>query len=498
MIIDEIKKNLHDAVQQIVKSAQGTGASDNPSLIAPAFSKKLTNMIQYMNPISQLLTASPFKAEGIPGSTKYVYPKLTSLRNPGSFGGEMSDGQIRASKFENEEVLIKAKKSRFRVWDLGKKASEDYVDLAIRQWSAEAEAISIDFALGILYDNPILGNPADRTIGAWEDSLDVSIQANRIDRSNSGNPMLPNKIDIFQDVNTRSKRNGGEGHRRVWVMSPEMVNYLSQFAFDQTTIMQPVGSSPSAGNMFETHIGVHPRTMLGLPIIETTLMGGGYSNPNVDTMGAVAASASASGGNLANGTIYFVVTKLIRCLGKIDSFVGETMASAPIIVNLNNGGTTQKATLSFSKDVDALWYYVYASTTGAAGSYKKVAVAPGHILNTSGDFLDFTSSVDVRTITADASGIPSQGVYGRMQEDTPPKAYQGVNPETVLLWDLDEDQGLGSYKYLDDSPNKDSGFATIKEITPRGDYQEILMVSYGAPVNRFDRTSAIIRNLRSQ
>ncbi|MDI7202092.1 hypothetical protein QMM44_01325 [Leptospira santarosai] len=498
MTIDEIKKNLHNAVQQIVKSAQGTGAFDNPSLIAPAFSKKLTNMIQYMNPINQLVTASPFKSEGIPGSTKYVFPKLTSLRNPGSFGGETSEGQIRASKFDSGEIYIKAKKSRFRVWDLGKKTSEDYVDLAIRQWTAEATSFALDFALGILYDNPVLRNPTNRTVGAWENSLDVNIQTNRIDKSIGGNPTLPGEIDIFQEVYTRSMRNGGEGHRRVWVMSPEMAGYLTGFAFDRVRLTQSVDQSPSGDSPFETHIGLWPKTLLGLPIVATTLMGGGYSNPNVDTMGAVAVSASASGGNLSNGTIHFVVTKLIRRLDESASFVGETMASAPIIVNLNSGGTTQKATLAFSRDANALWYYVYASTTGAAGSFKKVAVAPGHILNDDGDFLDFASSVDIRTITADTSGIPSQGVYGRMQEDTPPKAYQGINPESVLLWDLDEDQGLGSYKYLDDSPNHDSGFATIKEITPRGDYQEILMVSYGTPVGRFDRTSAIIKNLRSK
>ncbi|WP_242602927.1 hypothetical protein [Leptospira noguchii] len=410
----------------------------------------------------------------------------------------MSDGQIRNSRFESAEALIKAKKSRFRVWDLGKKASQDYIDIATRQWNAESTAFGLDFALGILYDNPILGSSADRTIGAWESSLDTSIQANRIDKSLGGNPSLPDGIDIFEDVYTRSMRNGGQGHKRVWVMSPEMARYLAGFAFDKVRLTQSVDQSPSANDPFTTHIGLWPRTLLGLPVVSTTLMGGGYSNPNADTMGAVAASASASGGYLSNGAIYFVVTKLIRRLDESASFVGETMASAPIIVNLNNGGTTQKATLSFSKDANALWYYVYASTTGAAGSYKKVAVAPGQILNENGDFLDFASSVDIRTITADIAGIPSQGVYGRMQEDTPPKAYLGVNPETVLFWDLDEDQGLGSYKYLDDSPNKDAGFATIKEITPRGDYQELLMVSYGTPVGRFDRTSAIIKNLRSK
>ncbi|TGK36226.1 hypothetical protein [Leptospira andrefontaineae] len=496
-LLSKIEENLVKSIQQVYK-ATGAGVSDAPALIPYALSQRLTNMIQYMNPINELVDATPFKSEGLPGSRKYEYPKQTGFRDPGSFSGEKGQGEYRSSPFDRGEVYIKAKKSRVKVWNLAKKSSEDYIDMVSATWAAEARAFSMDFALGILWDNPILGNPSDKAFGGWENSLDVNIQTNRVSAFTNGVPTKPTNINVFKNAYVRSMRNGGEANKRVWLMTPEMAGYLSDFALDKVRITQDVNAANNSGLPFSTHVGLWPQTLLGIPIRVTTLLGGGYSNPSIDTMGSIILSQAATGGSLANATYYFKVTKIMRKLDVTGNFTGQSMASAPANIVVNGGGSAQKVTIQFAQDKNAIWYRVYACTTGVAADYRLVGVYAARTYNADGDPTGYVTSIDVKTITSDSSGIPSQGVYGKMKDDLPPVADAGVNSESVLLWDLDDLQGMGGFKYLDESPSLETGFTTVKQIQEQGDYVEAMLYSYGTPTMRFEQSSVIINGLKPE
>src|SRR6185436_2500875 len=222
---DRSVANLTQQITNVYKSVAGVGASDVPALIPPNVSSVITTQIQFVNPFNMLMTPQAWAGEKGWAGTRMTWPNLTSLRPPGNVGGEKSQGIQSSTGFTAASVNLKAKKSRFEVWNLGRAASEGYVDLIASQMMGEATAFGLDFAIGFIFDNSnTLFSSTDSTVGAWERSLWTSIQTNRIDRANTttGLPEVQSTLSNFTNQFVQNMRAGGEGHKKVWIMSPEM------------------------------------------------------------------------------------------------------------------------------------------------------------------------------------------------------------------------------------------------------------------------------------
>lgn len=514
--IQKSKETLSATLTQIWKDNTGVGAADLPALMAPNFSSVITNLIQFLNPINAMIEPIAWQGEKGYNGTKMTYPRITGYRNPGVYAGEKADGRYGNPSLDQASVNLKTRKSPVKIHNLGKRASEGYIDMIATELAQEAVAYAMDFALGYLYDNAVLnstftGGNADTSMGGWEHSVFQSIQSFRINAASKldGTPTLPTDMSVFTQAFVNSMRNGGEGHRKVWIFTPEMAALLTNiapadaFRLVQNISDKPAGSSDGTSAPFEIHLGRWPRTFMNIPILVTTFFGGGLNvGTTLDTMPAITLGQNATGGTIADSTpLFFKVQKVVRKL-RFDgpSFVGRTMASAASSITPSGGSNTNQVTIAVSGDSEALWYAVFCSTTGNAQDYRLVAWLPAQTYNNVGDVSGNVTSLVIKSVTPDpVLGIPSQGVFGKMQNDVPAISKLGVNEEFALLLDLDEVQGFGTYRFLDESADKLYGFATLKDVSSsaRRDYFEWLLYSYGTPLCRYERSSTLITGLRA-
>lgn len=513
--ISRAKDNLSAQITRIWKDNTGVGAVDLPTLIPPNLSSALTNMIQFLNPLNALIRPIAWMSEKGYNGTQMKYPRVTGYRNPGVYAGEKADGQYSKPTLDQGTINLKVRKSRMKIWNMGKRAAEGYIDMIATELATEAVAFSLDFALGYLFDNAVLnatyaGVTGDTTFGGWENSLFQSTQSFRGDAANSGDgtPKKPTDISLFEQAFVNNMERGGQGHRKAWIMTPRMASLLTNIApADSFRLVQgindkPQGAEDGTGAPFDIHLGRWPRTLMNIPIFPTTMCGGG---PNVgttlDTMGSITLGQSATGGFLVDGTYYFQVFKVVRKLrANGRSFIGRTMSSAISSIVVNGGGSTEKVTVTVAADPEALWYGVAYSSTGLQQDMRLVAWLPAQNYTNVGDFSSQVTVLNIGNVTPDpVTGIPLQGVFGAMQNDRPPISTLGVNEEFAALIDLDELQGFGTYRFLDESADSLYGFATLRDVTPaaKSDFWEWILYSYGTPLCRLEATSTLITGLRA-
>lgn len=518
-------QNIKDQILTIYKAATGTGPADVPGGIPPNVSNVVTNTVQFINPLNSLINPTPWRGEKTGwGGVTMTLPRLTSIRSPGSYGGTKSEGRYGQTVLDKEDINIKKRISRFKIWNLLKLAGEGYIDPLATQLNGEATAMGLDFALSLMYDNSnTLYSATDTAFGAFERSIFKSWQTNRLDLASSatGKPTVMTDLTYFERLYVANLTANGETHRKAWFMSPAMAARVSTFDQGASNIFrlvqnidsQPGGPSDGSGSPIEVHLGRWPKTLFNIPIYVSTLMGGGVNQgTTLDTMGTITLTTSATGGSMSNtisgSPIYVKVAKVVRKFNLLsDSYLGLTQASAASNVAITAGGSTNKVTVTFSADTDALWYAAYACTTGLDQDYRLVAFVPGNTYDSDGEWTANVTSFDIGTITPDTDptsstyGIPTQGVVGKMYLDHPPiPSAAGYNSEQVYLIDLDETQGWGGYKYLDESADEIYGFCTLRDVTPsnKADAREWMLYSYGSPLGRYERTCGILTNVAVQ
>ena len=86
-----------------------------------------------------------------------------------------------------------------------------------------------------------------------------------------------------------------------------------------------------------------------------------------------------------------------------------------------------------------------------------------------------------------------------MQSDLPLERDGTSNEpmEYVILWDLDEYQGLGKLAYTNVGGSNLGGLISAMELYPTDDNYPFLLKSYSALVPSFQATSYIIRGIRT-
>lgn len=396
----------------------------------------------------------------------HEYNKLTSIPGAGSAMGEASTTPIRRSAYSRESVELKVMKRKGAVTGFLADASMNYIDANAAEMENHVQSFGNDLRTYMLFGN--------KSADAYSfDGLDKFIATNRLNLTLSGGAITSLKvIDAMIDANTRRQ---GNAHRKVLLMSPEMLSAMSRL----WTNVRDNRAAQRGTNAIEIDGGYRLETYRGIPILETT-----GTRPVVD-MGVVAIATATTGGTIVADQYFFRVSPV--------TWDGEQIACTEI--NVTTTGSTSTITLSFTAVENALFYKIYASD--ATGTETLVKIVSAFTYDTDGTPTGDVTSIVLTTdpLTPDANSVPTH-----MQSDLPLDRDGTSNEpmEYIILWDLDEFQGLGKLAYTNRGGSRFRGLITPMELAQTDDNFPFLLKSYAALVPSFEATSYMIRGLRTE
>lgn len=396
----------------------------------------------------------------------HSFNRLNSLPAAGSAMGEASTTPIRRSATSRASVQLKVMKRKGAVTGFLKSASKEYLDQPAAEMENHVLSFANDYRTYLLYGN--------KDADAYTfDGLDKFIATNRTNLGASSQVQTNlSVLDGMIDANTRRQ---GQPHRKVFMMSPELLSQLSGL-WTQVRDNRPasrIGTSDilvSGGYRLETYRGI--------PILETS-----GTRPVTD-MGVVTTASAGTGGAIDDDEYFFRVAPV--------TWDGEQGACAEVSETTSNADTL---TLSFAAVENALYYKVYCGlTTGVANTTLKKIVSAftydgdGTVSSTAVTSIVFSSNPS----TADASSVPTH-----MQSDLPLTRTATVPMESVILWDLDEFQGMGKIAYTNDAGSRFRGLITPMELAQTDDNYPFLLKSYSGLIDSFEATSFLVRGFRT-
>jgi hypothetical protein len=293
----------------------------------------------------------------------------------------------------------------------------------------------------------------------------------------------PTDLSVLDYMIDKSNRKGGARHRRVFMMSPEMLSRFSQLL---TNVRLNQGLS---GSMSQVDIngGWRLNAYRDIPIVETT------SNSAIETMRPTVAlsSGGTTTGSLSNGNYYVRVAPI--------TYEGEQVAGAEVNITLSGGTSTQwiKITLSdIHKDaagaINVFSYKIYVSQT--TGTETLLKIVPAYTYDSEGSPIGYNgitaAEIPLKTLT------PAADVPANMQADVPFEVVSTVYDECIHLWDLDPIQGLGKLPFTNVAGDQFNGLVTTKPLAEVDDYIQFLVKTYAALTPAFEATSVLVRKIR--
>jgi hypothetical protein len=393
----------------------------------------------------------------------HSFNRLTSIPAAGSAMGEASTTPTRRSAYTRAAIELKVMKRKGAVTGFLKDASGNYLEQPAAEMENHIQAFGNDIRTYLLYGNP---GADSYTFGG----LDYHISTNRVNQTVGG--VVPTDLSLLNAMLDANTRRQGINHRKVFLMSPELLSKFSTL----WTVVRDNREAKRGTNVIEVDGGYRLETYRNVPILETT------GTRPISTMGVVATASAGSGSAIPDDTYYFRVAPV--------TWDGEQEASAEVNETTSSADTL---TLSFTAIENALYYKVYAGTTSGTLTLKKIVSAFTYDS-------DGTPSGDTTSIqfTANPTTADSTSVPAHMQSDVPLVSTGSVQSEYLILWDLDEYQGLGKLAYTNTQGSQFRGLITPMEIAQTDDNFPFLLKSYAAMVPSFEATSYIVRGVRTQ
>lgn len=395
----------------------------------------------------------------------HEFNRLDSIPAAGSAMGEASTTITRRSAYSRQSLELKVMKRKGAVTGFLKDSSAGYIDAVAAEMENHVQSFGNDMRTYMLYGN----KDADTYTF---DGLDKFIATNRQNLTLAGGVQTTlSLLDAMIDANTRRQ---GNSHRRVFLMSPELLSALSAL----WTVVRDTRPAQRGTNAVLIDGGYRLETYRNVPILETT-----GTRPVVD-MGTVTIAASGAGATILDDTYYFRVAPV--------TWDGEQIASAGSNSVTTIGNDT--ITLSFTAVSNALFYKVYCGD--AIGNETLVKVFSAFTYDSDGTVTgDVTSLVfNTNPLTPDANSVPTH-----MQSDLPLDRDPTSNEpmEYLMLWDLDEYQGLGKLAYTNQGGSRFRGLITPMELAQTDDNYPFLLKSYAGLVPSFEATSYLVRGIRT-
>lgn len=448
-------------IQKALTSATGVGGA----LIPENLEKEITNTIIRLSP--ELALIVPKKIAG----KVHDYNRLVALPRTGGAMGESASTLVSNSQTTRDTVQLKIIRRKGEITNFLQDTSEEYIDAAAYETENLLQQHIYDLINYILYGN------ADANTYEFS-GLDYFVNTNRILPANTnqryGDSLTT--LAVFDNMIDRSNRAGGSKHNRAFIMSPEMLSKVSQLL---TNVRLNQGLVNGLSQV-EINGGWRLNAYRDIPILESTSTAPTNSGTNI--YGTLGSSTATTGGTVAADTYYLEIAAVTE--------EGEQLSSAEITQVTT--GTTSTLTITWTDVPNAYRYKIYTSdATGGDKTLVRVISADTYsgVGTITGRASSYTFTTD--PLTKDSS-VPTS-----MASDTQLKQESGkAVPEYVFLWDIDPIQGLGKLPYTNTGGARFNGLVTVEQLARTDDNIPLLVKTYAALTNAFEKTSVIYRGLR--
>jgi hypothetical protein len=467
-----IRNFLRQGGSELVRKALTSATGSGEALIPQHLEKLITNTV------IRLIPEFLFMEPEFGHQKKHEFNQITSL---GTGGGAMGESAVTAttnSTYNRTFVNLKVVRRKGLVSDFLQESSADFADALAVEIENQSRQQAYALNLYNMYGNE-KANPYEYT------GRDTYIRTNRSQAGfSSGVATVPTSFKPLDDMFSSSNRAGGFNHKRAYIMSPEMHMKFNQLA-TQTRILQP-----TSGRITQVDLGYGfiVDAYLGIPIIESTMVGGAFSG----TMTTVtAASGGTTGGSFSDGTYYFRVEKVTPN--------GISQASAQSSVTLAGGTATQKIALTWAADADAIQYRIHYSATTGLTAMTLIDVVAGNAYDSAGTVGAATTGATILAGTATTNvtntASATDSFSANMSADIPLTASGGYNAESIYLIDYDRIQGLGKFPYTNNG-SQGQGIISMRPLYNNDAGIPFLIYTHGAIAPSFESTSCVSRGWR--
>lgn len=465
------------AMKSLIRKALTTASNSGGALIPQNLEQVITMTIIRLVPELALPDWSYMAGKN------HEFNKLITLPSAGAALGEASTTPIRSSAYQRDNVDLKVMKRKGRVTGFQQDAAISYTDSTVAEIESLLQAFGFDLRTYMLHGN------ADADAYSF-DGIDKFIASKRVDVDAA---VGSTSLELLDDVIDQNHRLGGKTHKRAFLMSPEMNSAISR----QWTVVRDTRDAAAEATMDRMiNGGYRLETYRGIPIIETS----GTSPVSVGRGSAVTISQTGTG-PIPQGKYRFKVSA-VTWDGEQACFAeGDLNESAAGYIEVAVG-TALSLTLGWTAVPDALYYKIYvdtntAGTTSADGSdavYQLRQVVSAFTYDGDGSPTGFNEE---QVFISNPKVLVHASVPTHMQTDLPLEWNAGSPDEEVFLWDLDPIQGLGKGKYTNQGGDRFKGLITQKKIFETDDYIPILFKSYAALIPSFEKTSSVLRRIRT-
>lgn len=442
-----------DSRATLIRKALDSATNVGEALVPEKLEQIITNTVVRLAP--EIAVIKPEHD----AQKSHEFNRLTTLPAAGGAMGEGATTPTRNAAYQRANVELKVVRRKGAVTNFLSDAAANYIDAAEAEMENHLQAHVYDLITYILYGNAEANQYA-------HSGIDFFAQTNRINETWGGT--VPSSLSFLDEMIDRNHELQGQGHDKVFVMSPRMLSLVSRLLTNVRLNQGLIGEM----TVVEINGGWRLNAYRDIPIIES-----GATRPK-GQMTAISVASAGAGGAISDDTYYFQVAPV--------TWNGEQIASAEGNVATTGADTI---TVSWTAYPGALFYKVYSGLT--SGEAKLIRVIAAHTYDGDGTITGDTTSIVFSADPAADSSVPTA-----LQADNPLNYTGGVPPEYVMLWDLDRIQGLGKYAYTNRGGARFNGMVTLEDLARTDDFLPFLIKTYGALVPSFEATTVVHRGLR--
>jgi len=473
-------KQFNDLIKNNQVNLEKALSTANASALIPEYlDKVVTNILQRLTPEFSLFVLKKI------ASNVYNFNRMTALPAIGGAMAETGTTPTSQSTYARDTVTLKEVRRIGEVTDFLADSSEDVIDAVAEEIQNNLLAHCHDIAHYLIWGNAPANIYEYSGLDFYIGELTTTNHYNR--KINVLNGVTPTSIKDLDDMIDYSNRKGGNQHARVLMMSPELASLYSRLI---TNIRDNREAKGQGMQQITINGGWRLWAYRDIPIIETSAL------TPIRTMTTVTPTVAGSGSGLGGAaTIYVRVAEVTKD--------GEQLACAEISQAL---GTADTLTLTWAAPTnsDVYEYRIYMSTTSGNTTLKKII--PGKLYTAgavSGNVTTVTFSTNPATADPTVSAPASfAGITGtvptHMRDDLPyVQATDHGVPETVILWNLSDTQGLGQMVYVNTKGSQFNGLVTSEALAKTDFFTRFGLRSTLALVDKYEATSYMVRGIRA-
>ena len=456
-----VDQNPNSNINKALTSASGVGEA----LIPEKLEEAITQTILRLAPEVAMVLAKFLRTK------KISFNRVTSIPAAGAAMGEISTTPTTSSATDRVEVEMKKFKRKGQVSDFLQETAADYIDSLAFETENQIQAFAYDLQICLVYGNPIAD---EYTYGG----LDYFIATHRENLATAS--QVQTSLLVLDRMITKNTRLQGASHRKAFLISPELLSQLSSL---WTVVRDTRGAKREGTAGVLVDGGYVLETYRHVPFIETTSTRPTYQEgTSTEHMGAIALGSTGTGSVLGAGTYHIRVAPINRDGEQIASTAGSNI----VITNQD------QIQITFTAVPNTYYYKVYLSSTGS-GDEVLVSVRSAFTYDANGTQTGVVSQINLDQVTPDTSAPV------HMQSDIPldRDGTSGEPMEILILWDLDEVQGLGRYRYTNSGGSQLENLIGVELLSRVDDRTDFLMKHYGALANSLEKTSYMVRGIRT-